>query len=158
MCFRVMPCYMSRNAPVLMGLGISTPRSCLNLIAIQKAGISPSRNPGRISPISVPKTCPHSGSASSAATGMPFDAKGRRMTHAPPVLCRNTAVLQNALEQFPPHPEWFSAHTDLLPGEHPYQKAMMCSSGLLHPAEKDPRLLQPRKEAMAPSLPVWALS
>lgn len=76
------------------------------------------------------------------------------MTHAPPVLCCNTAVLRNALEQFPPHPQQFPARTALLPGEHPCQKAML-SSGLLRPAEKDPRLFQPCKKAVAPSLPVW---
>lgn len=90
MCFRVMPCYMSRNALVLMELGISTPRSSLNLIAIQKADIPLSCNPGRIGPIGVPKTCPHSESASSAATSMPFDAKGKRMTHASCVITQRS--------------------------------------------------------------------
>lgn len=88
---------------------------------------------------------------------MLFDAKGKRMTHAPPDLCHNAAVLQNALKQFPPHSEWFPGHLGLLPGEHWYQKAV-CSSGLFHPADKDPRLIQPHKEEMAPSLPVWALA
>jgi len=94
---------MPRNTPVLMGLGISATHSCLNFIAIQKAGIPVPCNPGRVSPMSVPKTCTHGGSASSEATGMPFDARGKRRSHAPPVLCHNTVVLQNGLEQFPPH-------------------------------------------------------
>lgn len=58
MCFRVMFCYMSRNAPVLMGLGISTPCPCLSLIAVQKAGVPPSCDLGRIGPVSVPKHVP----------------------------------------------------------------------------------------------------